>query len=62
MASKKKKEKIKNLIEKTINNLDKTVVEGKTDDQIAVDAIVWYINEVVTDDIISYLNDNFQCK
>ena len=41
-----------------LKTVDKTVVEGKTDDQIAVDAIVWYINEVVTDDIISYLNDN----
>ena len=41
-----------------LKTVDKTAIEGKTDDQIAVDAIVWYVNEVVTDDMISYLKQN----
>ena len=39
---------------------DVTVTEGHSQDEIAVDAVVWYANKAVSDELVNYLNDNLE--
>lgn len=34
--------------------------EGHSEDEIAVDAVVWYANKAVSDELVNYLNDNLE--
>ena len=48
------------IVDLYLDFVDVTVTEGHSDDEIAVDAVVWYANKAVSDELVNYLNDNLE--